>query len=159
MIVSVITCNFMSCRGTSWYDEPKFIVYHDNLIELMKKCCKCGQPTSVDRVMRPSGCLVTFNITCLSRKCGHSKKWSNSPSRGRLPLLNILLAAVILFTGCLPTKILRAFNFLNIAVISPRTYFRLQKQYMHGVSELTNGNYFVKYCMSQVLVVRNPKSF
>ena len=110
VIVSIITCNFMSCRGTSWYDEPKYIVYHDNLIELMKKCCKCGQPTSVDRVMRPSGCLVTFNITCLSRKCGHSKKWSNSPSRGRLPLLNILLVAVILFTGCLPTKILSAFR-------------------------------------------------
>ena len=41
----------------------------------------------------------------------------------------------IVASGCLPTKFLRALEFLNIAMPSTRTFFRHQLVYVHGVSD------------------------
>ena len=44
---------------------------------------------------------------------------------------NLLLSAAILYSGASPTKSLRLFRHMNCEVISIRTFFEHQKQYLH----------------------------
>lgn len=47
------------------------------------------------------------------------------------PAGNILLSAAILFSGALPTKVLRVFRDMGCATIAERTFFEHQTKYLH----------------------------
>ena len=136
MLCWILTGFFYIYRGISWYDEQKFIVCQDNLLQLLKPCIRCGMEALVEQ-QQAYGCYVPFKISCQSDKCGHVREWANSEKVNGVPILNLLLCATILFTGCLPTKFLRAFNFLNVSTVSPGTFFKYQREYLHGVSQVS----------------------
>ena len=62
--------------------------------------------------------------------CSYSFTWHSQPFIGHIPLGNIQLSAAILFSGSLPTSALKIFHNLRCAVISSRTFFRHQQQFL-----------------------------
>lgn len=119
-------------RPRQWYNEPKVIVPLGKLIPLLEICSTCGGKCDVEE---PSfmGSAVSFAITC--QKCKDQRQWSNTDKYKSMPLVNLLLASSILFSGSLPTKFLRALDMIGIKVISHTAYFQYQRNYLHGVSQ------------------------
>ena len=107
------------------------MVCHNKLEELLSVCPMCAGHSAVE-VDKSRGAHVFFTTTCLS--CNHSRTWSNGDRVGRTSLLNILVCAGILFTGSLPTKVLRFLLLLNIKAPNPRMFHHYQKNYLHGMS-------------------------
>lgn len=121
-------------RPGQWYNEPKVIVPLGKLIPLLERtlCSSCGAKCDVEE---PSimGSAVTFDLIC--QKCKEKQQWSNTEKYKSMPLMNLLLASGILFSGSLPTKFLRALDMIGIKVISRSAYFRYQSDYLHGVGQ------------------------
>lgn len=104
---------------------------HSKLIILLETCERCCATCDVTREELIGG-FVKFQAIC--RECSHKRIWENSDKKNYVPLINLAIASALLFTGCLPTKFLRALRIFNLATIGLRTYFRYQKEYLHGVS-------------------------
>ena len=75
---------------------------------------------------RVIGTALRVSLDC--RACHNTSSWSSQPHIGKIPAGNILLSATILFSGALITKTLTVFQHMGVACISPRTYFRHQKE-------------------------------
>ena len=120
-------------RKGKWFDEPKFIVTEGKLKQLMRRCVACGGE-AVGQQVQQQGSYGQFTISCTETLCRHEESWETSDSYDQKFVINILLAAAILFSGGIATKVLRMFNFINIQVPSPRSFFRHQSDYLHGVS-------------------------
>ena len=118
-----------------WYDEPKYIVSEGKLKELMSTCIVCGGKTRAER-SRLEGAYAEFNITCLEITCGHERSWQTSETHRHTYVINLLLSACILFSGCLATKFLRALSFISVQIPTDRTFYRHQKEYLHRVNQL-----------------------
>lgn len=115
----------------TWYNEPKVIVSHHKLEELLSVCPMCSSKSAVE-MKELQGAYVRYQTSCLT--CTHSRDWANSEKVGRIALINILLCAGILFTGCLPTKVTRMMSQLSIKFPSKRSFIHYQTTYLHGVS-------------------------
>jgi len=77
------------------------------------------------------GTIIKVKQVC--NACNEIYSWYNQRIINGLPLGNILLSASILFAGALPRKTLKVLTFAGIQAISPQTYFRHQRQYLHGI--------------------------
>lgn len=75
------------------------------------------------------GTLLIINQTC--NKCDGSFKWLRQPFIGSTPAGNLLLSASILFSGALPSKVLRVLQFWGVQSITRQTFFRHQKLYLN----------------------------
>lgn len=108
--------------------EAKFLVFFSAILELFSFCVKCHMPTTVDT--NTVGTHLTVSQKCSS--CKYHRTWSSQPNIGihRIPAGNLLLSAAILYAGASPGQTLRVLNFLSVASISPRTFFRHQKQFL-----------------------------
>ena len=70
----------------------------------------------------------------ITQKCDYCSKeryWTSQPFVNDTPLGNLLISAAILYTGSLPAKTLQFFKALKCATITPKTYFRHQKRFLH----------------------------
>lgn len=114
-----------------WYDEPKHIVEHSQLVELLKFCEICGETCTGISVSR-HGAYSKFEVNC--QACHHTREWETSRRQSHMPIINLMLSFVILFSGSLPTKFLRALKFLNVCIPTVDTFHFYQKKYLHGVS-------------------------
>ena len=133
----------MIFRERKWYNESKVIVSHHKLEELLAVCCMCGGVSSVE-LRQLHGAYVRYITRCLT--CGHCRDWANSDVVRRIPLINLMLSAVMLFAGCLPTKTIRMMSLLNVKYPKKDTFIRYQKNYLHGVS-------CIKFLKSWVLYI------
>ena len=66
------------------------------------------------------GSMVVIKQEC--SHCNYCRRWYSQPLIGNTPAGNILLSGAILFCGLSYTKVLRAFESINIAAISSRTF-------------------------------------
>ena len=109
------------------HKEKKYIVFESNLLELFRRCPRCGISTE------PSSYTIgTFvGIVQQCEVCNYSQKWASQPISNNIPMGNLLLSASILFAGALPTKTLRVFQILNCATVSLSTYYSHQNTYLH----------------------------
>ena len=126
-----ISYYFYNYRQRSWYNEPKYLVDHKQLLEALKYCRKCACLTNVESTYRDGGYV---KMTAVCDSCRHVRTWESSSRTSGRAVINILISAMILFTGCLPTKFLRAFSMLSIMAPSMRSFFRHQQHYLHGAS-------------------------
>ncbi|KAL1471345.1 hypothetical protein MTO96_039994, partial [Rhipicephalus appendiculatus] len=103
----------------------KFLVYEDNLLELMKICrtCRLAAEPSVELF----GSMVVVTTVC---KDGHLLTWQSQPKSGNYALGNIAIAASILFTGGSPTQCLHLLQNAGIACFTARTYYRIQQNFL-----------------------------
>lgn len=76
------------------------------------------------------GTYLKIHQVCSNESCSYSHSWESQPYIGDIPLGNIMLSGAILFAGALPTLTLRVFQNMRCATISPRTFFRHQKEYL-----------------------------
>lgn len=128
------------------------------LVELLEICSKCGKKCFVGK---PSymGSAVTFRVVC--GLCTQKRQWSNTAKAQSQPLINLLVASGILFSGSLPTKFLRALAMIGVQVMSRQTFHQYQKKYLHGVSHSVHCrivNFHVEPChiADEVLLVCWP---
>lgn len=129
----IISFNILFCSRGKWFDEPKYFVSHGKLHDLLEVCERCSSQADV-QISDKRGAYVKFMALCSNSSCGHCRLWETSDIHGQKSTMNIMLCALVLFSGQLPAKVLRAFTFLNVIVPSVRTFFRYQKDYLHGVS-------------------------
>ena len=102
-------------------------------MELLSVCEHCSSYSDVE-IHNIQGAYVKFRCICTNSKCCHTRFWETSNKHNGRPLINILLSAVILFSGSLPAKFLRAMTMLCVLCPSPVTFFQHQRDYLHGVS-------------------------
>ena len=72
------------------------------------------------------GTFISIRQAC--SHCGHVWMWNSQPFIKNKPAGNILLSAVILFSGSTPTKALHFINCLHVACIMDRTFYLHQRQ-------------------------------
>ena len=110
--------------------EPKYIVFGSCLRELFgfvscnKPSCQ-GKCTVIKRTL--CGTLVSIEFSC---EKGHLFTWRSQPYIRASPALNVMLPGAILFSGASPAKALNVFKFLNIVVMTSRTYHRMQRAFL-----------------------------
>lgn len=96
-------------------------------MELFCVCPHCSSP-SIGHVSYIFGTLVKVEQDC--GLCGHHRTWNSQPFVGSIPLGNLRLSCGILFSGSLPSKTLRVFNFMKCPSISRETFNKHQRNYL-----------------------------
>ncbi|XP_069110215.1 uncharacterized protein, partial [Argopecten irradians] len=107
--------------------ERKFIVCESNLMELFQVCRFCGNEAHGE-IKHVMGTLVKIETVCAS--CTFPTYWYSQPFVGAIPSVNLAMSASILFSGAIPTKALRMFQFMNISHVSKETFMLHQKNYL-----------------------------
>ena len=109
--------------------DKKFICSVSQLHNLVNNCnCKqCGQP---GRIVKHSfiGSVVEITITCKNQ---HQWKWSSSAMLNRVYAINIQLLAAVILSGNLFVKFSLLARFLNLAIPSEATLYRVAKLYVY----------------------------
>ncbi|XP_074647484.1 uncharacterized protein LOC141903285 [Tubulanus polymorphus] len=108
--------------------QAKVIVLEHKLFELFRHCNSCVGYNKIEK--RTKGTLLVVQTTC--QLCWKQSSWQNQDFIAGKPVLNILISAMILLTGNWPTKSIRLFKLLNIAIHSTRSFFRYQQNFFHG---------------------------
>ncbi|XP_069109654.1 uncharacterized protein [Argopecten irradians] len=108
-------------------DERMFIVSENQLLDLFRICPLCSSP-SLGTVTHTMGSLAKVEQDC--GICGHNRTWNSQSMVGSIPLGNLKLSCGILFSGALPGKTLRIFQFMNLPVISKETFMKHQRTYL-----------------------------
>lgn len=62
--------------------------------------------------------------------CSFHRTWASQPMVGSIPAGNLAISCALLFSGSLPTKLLRFFDFMNIPIISYSTFMNHQHFYL-----------------------------
>lgn len=99
------------------------MVFEECLLALFEKCQRCGNETTT--TTRINGTFL--NVTQKCSNCSFTFSWDSQPTLKRIPAGNVLLSAAILFSGSLPTKVLRLLKILGCASISRNAYFLHQE--------------------------------
>lgn len=110
--------------------ERKFLVYEGQLMDLFGNCPSCAQPI-YGEIQQIKGSFITITQDC--GFCAFQRTWSSQPFIGSIPAGNFELSCALLFSGSLPSKATRMFQFLNMASISYRTFMYHQQCYLHPV--------------------------
>ena len=109
-------------------DARKYIVFEDCLLSLLHVCNSCGS-TSYNISKHTIGTFLRLKRHCL--KCMETFVWDSQPFINNIPAINLLVSSSILFSGALPTQVIRLFTNMGCAFISTHTYFRHQKDYLY----------------------------
>jgi len=119
-------------HGNKYVDAEKYIVFHDELLELFRCCPVCGGVAS-GSVVEKVGTMIKISWVCHVPECNFQRLWRSQPMIHHMPAGNLLVSASILLTGSLPTQALRMFQVINISVMSQITYFKHQRNYLFPV--------------------------
>ena len=100
--------------------QEKYIVFEDNLRELMRFCMKCGSPVTKCKKVRSS--CVSYSIECHN---GCHYTWKSQPSNASL-----LVASSIFTTGNTYSKMSSFARALNLKFIGKTTYQDHQRDHI-----------------------------
>ena len=115
-------------RNADIRNEKKYLVFEYCLLQLLKRCCNCGQEVELNTYVR--GTLLTVKGTCTE---GHVLNWQSQPLVKDMGAGNLLLSAAILFCGLTFTRVADMAQLLNLAIFSESYFYRLQKEYLFPV--------------------------
>lgn len=87
--------------------------------------------------------MVKIRQRCKS--CPYIREWFSQPFVRNKPAGNLLISAGILFSGSVPSKALRMFNFMNLCSISMSTFMNHQKYYLYPAIGIVWHNYQKDY--------------
>ncbi|XP_078321751.1 uncharacterized protein LOC111111789 isoform X2 [Crassostrea virginica] len=114
-------------RLRSPQDQKKFFVFEENLMELFSRCRNCSAKTT-GKVRHVIGSMIKIQQVC--EVCEFTYHWQSQPVVAGKPAGNLIMSAGILFSGALPSKVLRMYKFCKIACISNSTFMNHQKYYL-----------------------------
>ena len=117
-------------ESSTGHKEPKYIVFHNQLLLLLSICLACFSKNVVVNYAKCGGMLTAY-IKCLC--CKSFREWKSQPDIAGIPMGNNLLSGAILYSGSLPRKFLGGLKSINLACISRETFFRHQRQFLQMV--------------------------
>ena len=97
-------------------------------MELFEICTKCCSPTAAS-ITYVNGSMLKIKQSC--EHCNYTRMWFSQPYVGGKPAGNLSISAGILFSGSMPTKVLRMYRFMKVACISSSTFMNHQKYYLY----------------------------
>ena len=107
--------------------QSSYLVFEAALLSLFTACVFCGSSTrNLKKVV--VGSLLRVIQWC--KECGKKRVWESQPYIGNIPAGNILTSAAILYSGALPSKVLKVFQILNCRTITRRSYFSHQTKFL-----------------------------
>ncbi len=109
------------------FKENTYIVFESSILSLFASCTKCNEQSTATKLMK-TGSLLSVSVDC--DNCGYTWIWRSQPYINNIPAGNLLISGSILFSGTIPSKILRVFELMNCATISSGTFFAHQKKYL-----------------------------
>ena len=112
--------------------DRKFIVFESQLMALFHRCHSCGQEVKLETSV--IGTLLVVNGTCPD---GHVLHWQSQPMVRGMAAGNLLLSAAILLCGLTFTGIANLADLLNLAMLSERRFYDLQRDYVYPVVHTT----------------------
>ena len=115
-------------RSADIRNGKKYLVFESCLLQLLKRCCNYGREVELNTYVR--GTLLTVKGTCTE---GHVLNWQSLPLVKDMGAGNLLLSAVILFSGLTFTRVTNMAQLLNLAIFSESYFYRLQKEYLFPV--------------------------
>ncbi|KAG0443476.1 hypothetical protein HPB47_014873 [Ixodes persulcatus] len=127
---------FEGCEDSSNQPEATsecsriFMVAEKHFTELFRVCRECLASCQVD--IQCEGTVVEVYTQCPSDHRGY---WINQDVVHQQPLLNLLVAAGILFAGCNPKASLRILSSIGVQTICCRTFFNLQQTHLFPAIE------------------------
>ena len=98
--------------------QEKYIVFEDNLKELMRFCMKCGSPVT-HIASHDKGSSVSYTMECHN---GCKNTWSTQP-----PIASLMIASSIISTGNTYSKVASFAKAMNLKFIGKTTYQDHQK--------------------------------
>ena len=110
-------------------EEPKFVVFLSQLLELFQVCPTCKVPGVLIEI-KEFGTMVQVETTCNKKECPKKNViWKSQPSMpGTLTSAgNLLLSFAILVAGGSASKVIRIFKHMGLSCISLPTFFRHQQ--------------------------------
>ncbi len=107
--------------------QRKFIVYENNLLELMTFCMKCGEPIVDEIAPYVKGASVSYTLSCHG---GCKYTWNSQPASGSL-----LITSAIISTGNTYGKLSSFSKALNLNFIGKSTFFKNQETIMPIVQD------------------------
>ena len=110
------------------HGQRKCLVFENYLLELFKICNKCLGRTKGE-VVQICGSMIKIKQTC--DLCDHTREWCSQPMVVSKPAGNLLMSAGILFSGSIPSEVLKMFKTCNIACISTSTFMNHQSYYLY----------------------------
>ena len=116
--------------ATKPYQQPKYIIFHNQLLMLLSICLVCFS-RKVTVHLKLCGSMVDQCIKCMC--CNFVREWRSQPEIRGAHLLEMICWLGLLFSGGLQGQLLRALQSINIDGISPRTLFTHQSNYLNNV--------------------------
>jgi hypothetical protein len=110
--------------------EPKYIIFHSNLMDLFKFCYHngCGKPLEEAATVRTVGSAVQVTTNCLD---GHTYVWQSQPLASfNLYCGNLLLPAAVIMTGNSLHSFLEICKTCNITMLCERECYNIQESYV-----------------------------
>ena len=108
--------------------DHKFIVFESQLMILFHRCHSCGLEVKLATFI--VGTWLVVNGICPD---GHVLHWQSQPMVRGMAAGNQLLSAAILLCGLTFTGIANLANLLNLAMLSERRFYDLQRDYVYPV--------------------------
>ena len=105
-------------------DQAYFLVSHDALLKLLRRCTACGALINTELGHGSGGAAVTAAGRCPDCDCLFEWRSSELVPETQVAHVDLLLSAAILFTGWEITQALRLFQFMDVAVGTPSAFHR-----------------------------------
>lgn len=109
-------------------DQIKVIVFEESIVQRFGVCSTCGSSCTVS-LQHSIGTYCNISVHC-NGDSSHNFMWSTGPLSNRLPILNLMIASSVLFTGLECAKALRLFHSLNIKCFKRRELSNLLTGYV-----------------------------
>ncbi|XP_052260140.1 uncharacterized protein LOC127864520 [Dreissena polymorpha] len=106
-------------------DRP-YLVYESCLLPLLLMCSVCGDRCTITKKSTRGGQLRVTTIC----GTGHWRTWDSSPNICGTPLINLVVAGAMFFSGVCLRKFVNCLSFIKVPILSYRTYMRLQSIYI-----------------------------
>ena len=107
-------------------DDTKFIVFRQELMELLNRCPTCGAVV-IEKQQSTQGTQLFVTLTCIN---GHNYLWKSQPMLDGMAAGNLLKSASILLSGSSYTKVASLADILKLKFLSERSYYNIQDQYL-----------------------------
>ena len=108
--------------------DRKFLVFESSLLQLLKRCTRCGHDVQCKTSTR--GTLLVVDGSCPD---GHEFHWESQPSVRGMAAGNLLVSAATLFCGLTYTRMANMAKVLNVPFLCERYFYRLQNEYIFPV--------------------------